>query len=95
MVLGIVADEIIPMYGDMCASFLYHMRKHVCQRVQRALEYIDRNQIIPGDKKTLVRLNAIAVKFHILHWGVAVWKFWLSELSVIQTLFWEQISTFL
>merc|ERR1712227_722692 len=63
---GIVADEIIPMYGDMCASFLYHMRKHVCQRVQRALEYIDRNQIIPGDKKTLVVSGGVACNRYIV-----------------------------
>lgn len=48
------ADGIIPGMHNLCASFLFVVTRHLCQRVQRGMEYVRRKEIIPPDKQVLV-----------------------------------------
>uniref|UniRef100_A0A6P7GM43 N(6)-L-threonylcarbamoyladenine synthase n=1 Tax=Diabrotica virgifera virgifera TaxID=50390 RepID=A0A6P7GM43_DIAVI len=48
------ADGIIPGVENLCASFQLVVTRHICHRVQRAMEYVSRKQLIPPDKQTLV-----------------------------------------
>ncbi|KAJ8916308.1 hypothetical protein NQ315_016449 [Exocentrus adspersus] len=48
------ADGVIPGVNNMCAGFQLVVTRHLCHRVQRAMEYVTRKGIIPPDKQTLV-----------------------------------------
>ncbi|CAG9768547.1 unnamed protein product [Ceutorhynchus assimilis] len=47
-------DEVIPDVNNLCAGFLLVITRHLCHRLQRAIEYAARKQLIPTDKQTLV-----------------------------------------
>ncbi|CAG9838681.1 unnamed protein product [Diabrotica balteata] len=48
------ADGIIPGVDNLCASFQLVVTRHICHRVQRAMEYVFMKKLIPPDKQTLV-----------------------------------------
>lgn len=50
----ITGTDLIPDYNNLCASFLLGITKHLCSRTQRSMEFIDRRNLIPKDKRTLV-----------------------------------------
>ncbi|XP_022902263.2 tRNA N6-adenosine threonylcarbamoyltransferase, mitochondrial [Onthophagus taurus] len=50
---GVPPDGIIPHAYDLSASFLLIVTRHLCQRVQRGMEYLNRKDMM-GEKKTLV-----------------------------------------
>lgn len=54
ILLELKGDEIIPEVFDLCASIQYALTKHICTRVQRAIEFIDRTQLLPDTNRTLV-----------------------------------------
>lgn len=55
--LELKGDEIIPEVFDLCASIQYAITKHICTRVQRAIEFINRTQLLPDTNRTLVSLK--------------------------------------
>jgi len=52
--LELKGDEIIPEIFDLCASIQYAVTKHICTRVQRAIEFINRTQLLPDKNRTLL-----------------------------------------
>ncbi|VEN56740.1 unnamed protein product [Callosobruchus maculatus] len=51
---GVPADGVIPGINNLCAGFQLAITRHLCHRLQRGMEYIERKNLIPDDKKTLV-----------------------------------------
>lgn len=50
----VAADGLIPDVNNLCAGFQLVMTRHICHRVQRAMEFVERNDLIPAEKKSLV-----------------------------------------
>ncbi|XP_076642355.1 threonyl-carbamoyl synthesis 4 isoform X2 [Halictus rubicundus] len=57
---GIIADMIMPNVCNLCAAFQLATVTHICQRTQRALEFIDKMSLFPKDKRTLVVSGGVA-----------------------------------
>ncbi|KAJ8687546.1 hypothetical protein QAD02_023340 [Eretmocerus hayati] len=57
---GIQEGTIIPNYANLCAGFLMAVTKHLCLRLQRAMWFIERRELIPEDKRTLVVSGGVA-----------------------------------
>lgn len=55
------ANRIIPDVYNLCASLQWAIAKHVCLRTQRAMEYIDQMNLIPQEKRTLVRKSPLSL----------------------------------
>ncbi|XP_050533735.1 tRNA N6-adenosine threonylcarbamoyltransferase, mitochondrial [Daktulosphaira vitifoliae] len=53
-------DEIIPEIYDLCASIQYSITKHICTRVHRAMEFVDRTNLLPKCNRTLVLSGGVA-----------------------------------
>ncbi|XP_025421926.1 probable tRNA N6-adenosine threonylcarbamoyltransferase, mitochondrial isoform X3 [Sipha flava] len=58
-------DEIIPEVYDLCASFQYAITKHICTRLQRGFEFIDRTKLLPEINRTLVVSGGVASNMFI------------------------------
>lgn len=58
---NIVADMVIPSAYNLCAAVQLAAVTHICQRTQRAIEFIDKLSLFPQDRKTLVRLNILRI----------------------------------
>ncbi|XP_069690667.1 tRNA N6-adenosine threonylcarbamoyltransferase, mitochondrial isoform X2 [Periplaneta americana] len=54
------ADELIPSVFDLCASFQFAITRHLCQRLQRGMEFVTLRNLLPHDKKTLVVSGGVA-----------------------------------
>ena len=52
---GIIGDKVIPNVYNLCASYQLAITRHLCQRTQRAMEFIIRHQLLPENNRTLVR----------------------------------------
>ncbi|GLV41623.1 Threonyl-carbamoyl synthesis 4 [Carabus blaptoides fortunei] len=50
----VIADGVIPDVYNLCAGFQLAITRHLCHRTQRAMEYINLNNLIPAEKRTLV-----------------------------------------
>ncbi|KAI5706300.1 hypothetical protein M8J75_006820 [Diaphorina citri] len=50
------ASGVIPNYPDICASFQYTVTRHICHRVQRALAFLEMENLItdPAHKKLVI-----------------------------------------
>jgi N6-L-threonylcarbamoyladenine synthase len=46
--------DILPGLEDLCASYQYAVTKHMCQRLQRGMEYVNRKNLIPQANKSFV-----------------------------------------
>ena len=53
---NIIGDKIIPDIYNLCAGFQLAVTKHLCQRTQRAMEFIEKNNLFPQQQRTLVRM---------------------------------------
>lgn len=51
---GIVGDLVLPNADDICASFQYTATKHLAMRLQRAMEFIELNELLPSTNLQLV-----------------------------------------
>ncbi len=51
----ITGTDLIPDYNNLCGAFLLSITKHLCCRLQRSMEFIHRKDLIPEDKRTLVK----------------------------------------
>lgn len=61
--LNIDASVVIPDAYDLCAALQMTVVKHMCLRTQRAMEFIDKMNLIPQDKRTLVRSILLSLIF--------------------------------
>lgn len=52
--IGIVGADLLPNYKDICASFQYAVAAHLCTRLRRAMEFIEKRELLPDDNRILV-----------------------------------------
>nr|XP_033338812.1 probable tRNA N6-adenosine threonylcarbamoyltransferase, mitochondrial isoform X1 [Megalopta genalis] len=57
---NIIADMTMPDVYNLCAAFQLAVVTHICQRTQRAIEFIDNTSLFPKDKRTLVVSGGVA-----------------------------------
>lgn len=57
---NITGDKIIPDVYNFCAAFQLSVTRHLCQRTQRAIEFVDRLNLLPEDRRTLVVSGGVA-----------------------------------
>lgn len=57
---NIVADMTIPSAYNLCAAVQLAAVTHICQRTQRAIEFIDKVSLFPQDRRTLVVSGGVA-----------------------------------
>ncbi|XP_024943682.1 probable tRNA N6-adenosine threonylcarbamoyltransferase, mitochondrial isoform X2 [Cephus cinctus] len=57
---NIVGDSIIPDIYNLCAAFQMAISRHICNRTQRAMEYIQMKNLLPMENKTLVVSGGVA-----------------------------------
>lgn len=62
---NIRGPDIIPSVNNLCATFLLSCAKHICIRTERAMEFLDKKELIPEDKKTLVRIEITCCKDYL------------------------------
>jgi N6-L-threonylcarbamoyladenine synthase len=51
---GVEGDELIPGVFNLCAGFQMAITRHLCQRLQRAMEFVTLQELLPPDNRTLV-----------------------------------------
>ncbi|KAL7299319.1 hypothetical protein TKK_0007898 [Trichogramma kaykai] len=57
---NVMGADIIPDVNNLCAGFLMAYFRHMCMRVQRAMEFIEKNELIPEEQRTLVVSGGVA-----------------------------------
>nr|CAD7431636.1 unnamed protein product [Timema monikensis] len=60
VVSGVEGDGIIPGVYDLCASVQWGITSHLCQRLQRAMEFVSMRDMLPLDRRTLVVSGGVA-----------------------------------
>ena len=53
-VIEVEGDQLVPELADLCASFQYAVMKHLCTRVQRGMGFLDLEDLMPKNERTLV-----------------------------------------
>lgn len=56
----IEADKIIPEVNDLCSAMLMATSRHLIHRTQRAIEFCEKNALIPDNRKHLVVSGGVA-----------------------------------
>ena len=56
-------DEMVPQIGDVCAALQHSVTKHLCERLQRGIEYL--HSVDLEDLTTLVVSGGVASNLHI------------------------------
>ena len=59
---NIRGPEIMPDVNNLCAGILMAYTKHICIRTQRAMEFLEKNELLPENQKTLVILSTKKIK---------------------------------
>jgi hypothetical protein len=73
---GVEGDEVIPGLFNLCASFQMAITRHLCQRLQRGMEFVALQHLLPPSNRTLVcRLS-----------GVLFFMFYLATHSLHQNI---------
>ncbi|XP_063231943.1 tRNA N6-adenosine threonylcarbamoyltransferase, mitochondrial isoform X2 [Bacillus rossius redtenbacheri] len=62
---GVEADGLIPGVYDLCASFQWAVARHLCQRLQRAVEYVALRELLPPERRILVVSGGVACNSYI------------------------------
>ncbi|CAK9831986.1 tRNA N6-adenosine threonylcarbamoyltransferase, mitochondrial [Anthophora retusa] len=57
---NIIGDMVIPDIYNLCAAIQLAAVTHICQRTQRAMEYINKMSLFPENKRTLVVSGGVA-----------------------------------
>ncbi|CAD1468515.1 unnamed protein product, partial [Heterotrigona itama] len=57
---NIIGDAVIPDVYNLCAALQLATIKHICQRTQRAMEFINKMSLFPENKRTLVVSGGVA-----------------------------------
>lgn len=60
-----VADKLIPEVNDLCAAMLMATSRHLIHRTQRAIEFCEKNNLIPEDNKQLIVSGGVACNNYI------------------------------
>lgn len=64
----ITGDKIIPDVYNFCASFQLAITRHLCHRTQRAIEFIDKLNLIPKDRRILVNISFIIINYNFSYY---------------------------
>ncbi|XP_015114752.1 probable tRNA N6-adenosine threonylcarbamoyltransferase, mitochondrial [Diachasma alloeum] len=56
----VLGDGVIPDLENFCAAFQLCVAKHIGHRTKRAMMFLDRRELLPQDKKTLVVSGGVA-----------------------------------
>ena len=51
---AVVASGVIPTAADLCASLQHAVARHLCHRVQRAMDYCEARGLLPGERRLVV-----------------------------------------
>lgn len=51
----ISGDEVLPNLPDICASVQFSIAQHICRRLQRGMEFLDRKKMLPENDRKLVK----------------------------------------
>jgi len=54
LIPGVEGDEVIPDLFNLCASFQMAITRHLCQRLQRGIEFVALQHLLPPSNRTLV-----------------------------------------
>lgn len=54
LIPGVEGDELIPDVFNLCAGIQMAVTRHLCQRLQRGMEFVALQSLLPIDNKTLV-----------------------------------------
>jgi hypothetical protein len=54
LIPGVEGDEVIPDVFNLCASFQVAITRHLCQRLQRGMEFVALQDLLPPHNRTLV-----------------------------------------
>ncbi|XP_058807499.1 tRNA N6-adenosine threonylcarbamoyltransferase, mitochondrial [Phymastichus coffea] len=57
---NLTEDELIPSMNNLCAGFLQIIIRHICIRTERAMEFIEKRELISKNKKTLIVSGGVA-----------------------------------
>ncbi|KAK0176523.1 hypothetical protein PV328_000649 [Microctonus aethiopoides] len=57
---NITADEIIPDINNLCAGFQLAVAKHIASKTKRAMLFLDNENLIPNENRTLVMSGGVA-----------------------------------
>jgi len=66
--LNLGPDELLPDLSDVCAGVQFTMAKHLCERFQRAVEFVELKELFPEDwegSKRLVVSGGVASNMYI------------------------------
>ncbi|CAH1998374.1 unnamed protein product [Acanthoscelides obtectus] len=56
----IPADGVIPGIHNLCAGFQLAITRHLCHRLQRGMDYVERKNMIQSDNRILVVSGGVA-----------------------------------
>lgn len=73
---GVEGDEVIPDLFNLCASFQMAITRHLCQRLQRGMEFVALQHLLPPSNRTLVSRSS----------GDLFYMFYLATHSVPQNI---------
>jgi N6-L-threonylcarbamoyladenine synthase len=64
---NVTLDEIIPSVNNLCAGLIIAMIKHLCLRIERAMHFVEVEELIHENNKILVFtiFNKLYLKLHI------------------------------
>lgn len=62
---GTTADGVIPSAPNLCAAIQYAITRHLCRRVERAMIFLHRKEMIPRDNLSLVVSGGVAANKYI------------------------------
>ncbi|XP_026328805.1 probable tRNA N6-adenosine threonylcarbamoyltransferase, mitochondrial [Hyposmocoma kahamanoa] len=63
----IIADKLIPEVNDLCAAMLMAASRHLIHRTQRAMEFCEKNNLIPESNKQLIVSGGVACNNYIFN----------------------------
>ncbi|XP_011496090.1 PREDICTED: probable tRNA N6-adenosine threonylcarbamoyltransferase, mitochondrial [Ceratosolen solmsi marchali] len=57
---NIILDEIIPGVNNLCAGLIMATIKHICTRLERAMQFVENEKLIPENNKILIISGGVA-----------------------------------
>ncbi|KAJ9573959.1 hypothetical protein L9F63_008649, partial [Diploptera punctata] len=57
---GIEGDGLIPGVFNLCADYQMAITRHICQRLQRAMKFVEIRNLLPEENRTLVVSGGVA-----------------------------------
>ncbi|KAK9879467.1 hypothetical protein WA026_006536 [Henosepilachna vigintioctopunctata] len=68
---NVAPDQVLPSVNNICAGFLLSITRHLCHRIQRAMEFIDARNLILPQHRILVMSGGVACN-NIIPQGIEI-----------------------